>query len=95
MKKAIVTKAQEKKAKKMEEAIAAYIKSLPDLTLETAWTTVNQAAYSIEQAVFKSGISFTTPRVGFLLSLASDMRKRAEQELGPQPGYGPRKVVPK
>lgn len=95
MKTSKVTKAQEEKAKQMEEAVRAYIKSLPDLTLEKTWNVVNQAAFSIERAVVESGISFTTPRIAFLIDMTSGMRRSAEKELGPQPGFGPTKTVPK
>ena len=85
----------EKQIEKYELLLKKAHSNLGDITLKAAHKAINAAAHSIEKMVVESNHSFLKPRAKFLLKLASRMRNEAEDVLGPQPGYSPRKTIPK
>lgn len=62
-----------------------------DLSQERAWAVVLSAATILEVAHLNS----QGPRSEKLRELAGLLRDEAEMKLGPQPGFGPRKFIPK
>lgn len=85
----------EAKISKLENALAEAKKEFGDITLKDAHQIVNYAAGCLERKVTQSNFSFSKPMAKFLLELAGRIRTEAEDALGPQPGYGPRKTIPK
>jgi len=90
-----IKKSSEKEIAMLKAILEDAIKNHGDLTLDKVWSEVNKAAHALECVAITSGFAFTTPRMAFLLDLAKYMRKHAEKKLGPQPGYGPTKTIPK
>jgi hypothetical protein len=62
-----------------------------DLTQARAWAAVLQAATCLEV----SHLNSHGPRSDWLRVMAGELRDRAEELIGPQPGFGPKKTIPK
>jgi hypothetical protein len=85
----------EKQIVELEEKLKNAQKEFGDLTLGETHALVNAAAHSLETAVVNRGYNSGKERSKFLLELARLMRNMTEDELGPQPGFSRRKIVPK
>jgi hypothetical protein len=85
----------EKRIETLQKQLDKAKKEFGDVTLAEAHRMINYAASCLERTVTNGGYSFSKPRAKFLIDLAGKMRNDAEDALGPQPDFGPRKTIPK
>ena len=84
----------EQKISELELKLRKAKEELGDLTQEEAWNLVNRAAHSIENVAINYFYN-SKSRAKAVVQIASKMRDDLEDAIGPQPGYGPRRTVPK